>query len=130
MCCGIARMIQVFQNQRVLCVGGRASGADLAREIVPYAKRVVLSDTTCTETANDLESNVLWVPATTAVLPNGDVQYADGTTVTVDVIIFCTGYDYHFPFLASSIVATSPRSVSPLGTRKFSTSKSFPNSDI
>lgn len=35
-----------FKDQVVLCIGGRASGSDLAREILHCAKHVYLSDTT------------------------------------------------------------------------------------
>lgn len=37
----------IFAGKTVLCVGGRASGSDLAREISLHADHVYLSDTTC-----------------------------------------------------------------------------------
>jgi hypothetical protein len=103
-----------FQGQTVLCIGGRASGADLAREIAKHAASVYLSDSTTPPTDETTGSpltkyNVTWVPKTLAVLPDGSMQFDfadDGgcssetlsTPVMVDVIIFCTGYDYSFPF--------------------------------
>jgi hypothetical protein len=91
----------------VLCIGGRASGSDLAREISFFAKEVWLSDTTCSQvntTQSDGCCSVTWVPKTIGVNEDGTVQFdstSDVTTTKVkpDVIIFCSGYDYSFPFI-------------------------------
>ena len=103
-----------FQDQVVLCVGGRASGADLAREISFYAHRVYLSDTTCTEPVTVVQegtdkngslsspNHVTWVPKTVAIRPDGSVQFDKNCDICpndVDTIIFCSGYDYSFPFI-------------------------------
>lgn len=94
----------IFKGKRVLCVGGRASGSDLAREISHYAEHVYLSDTTCPSLNNGkpiTEGNVSWVPRTTEVLPNSRVSFGPTCEETpkVDVMIFCSGYDYEFPFI-------------------------------
>ncbi|VEU41289.1 unnamed protein product [Pseudo-nitzschia multistriata] len=94
----------VFKDQTVLCVGGRASGSDLAREISHFAKHVYLSDTTCPALVDGkpiIEENVSWVPRTTAVLPNSRISFGPtcGETPKVDTIILCSGYDYEFPFI-------------------------------
>jgi hypothetical protein len=102
-----------------LCIGGRASGSDLAREISFYAKQVLVSDTTCTEPQhvvedkhNDNETHphhpprshgmvVTVVPQTMAVRVDGSIQFANDCPLhpIPDTIIFCTGYDYSFPFI-------------------------------
>lgn len=96
----------LFAGQTVLCVGGRASGADLAREISFHAKYVYLSDTTCPRKQQDRDQqrvmgNVEWVPTTVEVLEDGSIQFDDEDVAKprVDTIIFCTGYDYSFPFI-------------------------------
>ena len=93
-----------FADMVVLCIGGRASGADLAREISMVAKKVHLSDTTCRR-SESLE-NVVWVPKTTCVEEDSSIRFGsedeDEESLLVsdiDVIIFCSGYDYRFPFL-------------------------------
>jgi cation diffusion facilitator CzcD-associated flavoprotein CzcO len=95
-----------FTGQAVLCVGGRASGADLAREISQYANHVYLSDSTCAQVQED--GKVTLVPKTTRIEPNGEIRFGnEGNSdecssirpTNVDTIIFCSGYDYHFPFL-------------------------------
>ena len=94
----------LFRGKRVLCIGGRASGSDLAREISHYAEHVYLSDTTCPSLIDGkpiTEENVSWVPRTSEILSNSRVSFglACSETPEVDVIIFCSGYDYQFPFI-------------------------------
>jgi len=93
-----------FQGQRVLCVGGRASGSDLAREISAVAQHVYLSDSTFQLQPGQVpetQGSVTNVPSTQQVLSDGSIQFENCTTLTpqVDCIIFCTGYDYEFPFI-------------------------------
>jgi Flavin-binding monooxygenase-like len=112
---------RVFQGQRVLCVGGRASGSDLAREIGAFASHVYLSDSICKlaegEEPETLD-NITWVPLTVCVQEDGSVQFEGCTEAcaAVDCIILCNGYDYHFPFLQNTDVQSAPgeRRVMPL----------------
>ena len=126
---------QVFADKTVLCIGGRASGADLCRELVPFAEHIYLSDTSCSA-AQEFGPKVTYVPETVAVRPDGSVEFAnasnnsdndngsnsdngndnkkDNIHPTVDVIIYCTGYDYAFEFLQNDLVETSQRRVQPL----------------
>lgn len=94
----------IFKDQNVLCIGGRASGSDLAREISRHANKVYLSDTTCPDLIEGeptSEGNVFWVPRTSEVLSNSRISFGPtcNDTPKVDVIILCTGYDYQFPFI-------------------------------
>jgi Flavin-binding monooxygenase-like len=89
-----------FKDQTVLCIGGRASGADIAREISCHAKHVYLSDTTCLEAEND--GKVTLVPKTTLVDGDGRIHFDHDCPIqphNVDTVILCSGYDYHFPFI-------------------------------
>lgn len=111
----------LFRNQTVLCVGGRASGADIARELVSKgnARHVYLSDTSRTTPEPVTHNNVTWVPPTVQVLPNGAIRFGCQCpiTPTVDTIIFCTGYDYDFPFLSSEtdhLLSDSSDTLTPL----------------
>lgn len=115
-----------FKDQSVLCIGGRASGADLAREISCYAKKVYLSDSTCNMLDDGIPitlDNVSWVTKTISVGKDDGsihfekpcIEYPDD----IDAIIFCTGYDYHFPFINKKSkleleVIPGERRVSPL----------------
>ncbi|KAL7533070.1 hypothetical protein ACHAXR_005022 [Thalassiosira sp. AJA248-18] len=101
-----------FAGQTVLCVGARASGADIAREIGLVAERVYLSDSTCDKMQEF--GNVVLMPKTQSIDENGGVNFSasikkdnsdnnetddEWTVNDVDVIIFCSGYDYSFPFI-------------------------------
>jgi hypothetical protein len=121
-----------FRDRTVLCIGGRASGSDIAREIAALGgkTRVYLSDSsvvTSSQTTalpvmtiprdddNDDENNpqgggvVTVLPRTRQVLPNGDFvfDHIDEPIAGIDVVIFCTGYDYSFPFLDNNTVYDS-----------------------
>ena len=92
-----------FRDQTVLCIGGRASGSDIAREIARAgAKQVYLSDSSRTTGEARYLDRITWVPRTMQVLANGAIQFDHDCPVQaegVDTIILCTGYDYSFPFI-------------------------------
>eukprot|EP00542_Grammatophora_oceanica_P011880 CAMPEP_0194049616 /NCGR_PEP_ID=MMETSP0009_2-20130614/30788_1 /TAXON_ID=210454 /ORGANISM="Grammatophora oceanica, Strain CCMP 410" /LENGTH=464 /DNA_ID=CAMNT_0038695817 /DNA_START=47 /DNA_END=1441 /DNA_ORIENTATION=+ len=89
-----------FEGKVVVCVGAMASGSDLAREISEHAKHIFVSDTGFAESPITVKSNVTWVPRTQRV--DGSSVFFSGTKIAasnVDTILFCTGYDYSFPFI-------------------------------
>ena len=114
-----------YAGKTVLCIGARASGGDIAREIGSVAHRVYLSDSTC-DMREEYGNNVIRMPRTTSVGSDGEVHFTtagggdeEWTANDVDVIIFCSGYDYSFPFVTeeSNLELTSipgERRVRPL----------------
>jgi Flavin-binding monooxygenase-like len=115
----------VFGGKSVLCIGGRASGSDLAREIAATGAMVYLSDTAFKGDHPVTENNVTWLPKTSCILKDGSVQFECVSNfsrviepVKVDTIILCTGYDYNFPFIDSKSnllhLNASQRRVQPL----------------
>ncbi|KAL7561580.1 hypothetical protein ACA910_004173 [Epithemia clementina (nom. ined.)] len=94
-----------FRDQTVLCIGGRASGSDIAREIARAggAKKVYLSDSSRTTGEPRTLDQITWVPRTIQVLPsNGAIEFDHNCPIQpndVDTVILCTGYDYSFPFI-------------------------------
>jgi hypothetical protein len=114
-----------FGGKRVLCVGGRASGSDLARELTAHASAVYLSDSSYQGDDPWTQHGVTLLPRTTRIIANNTVEFsAQGDfdltplSVQVDVIIFCTGYDYNFPFISAQTsnlqLQVGDRRVSPL----------------
>eukprot|EP00814_Leptocylindrus_danicus_P003652 CAMPEP_0116020888 /NCGR_PEP_ID=MMETSP0321-20121206/10063_1 /TAXON_ID=163516 /ORGANISM="Leptocylindrus danicus var. danicus, Strain B650" /LENGTH=484 /DNA_ID=CAMNT_0003491661 /DNA_START=117 /DNA_END=1571 /DNA_ORIENTATION=+ len=95
-----------FAGRNVLCIGARASGTDLAREISMHANKVYLSDSTCPPLLVDEKpkslGNVTLVPRTVRV-DVSSVQFAGDSEACIvediDTIVVCTGYDYDFPFI-------------------------------
>ena len=92
-----------FIGQTVLCIGGRASGSDIARELAAAgATRVYLSDSSRTTGATSEMDKITWVPKTIQVLPGGVIEFDSQCPLQahdIDTVIFCTGYDYSFPFI-------------------------------
>lgn len=117
---------EVAKDRVVLCVGARASGSDLAREMAAYAKHVYVSDTDCEgEEVTTNDDRVTRLPRTQRVDPGGIVRLGPRPGVVsaslsdVDVIVFCSGYDYSFPFVNERsnlelTVIPGERRVSPL----------------
>jgi len=106
---------QPFEGKRVLCIGARASGTDVAREISSVAKTVHVCDKDCNEMETGGEHlNICRWPAVKCFHADGAVEFIDGNKVEIDVLVHCTGYDYHFPFLEEGIVETHDRRVDPL----------------
>jgi hypothetical protein len=112
-----------YRGKTVLCVGARASGADIAREIGLVAKGVYLSDSTSVE-RKDFHTNVVLMPRTQYIDEQGAIHFSSDTkqdevVSDIDVIIFCCGYDYDFPFIGRESnlninVFPGERRVSPL----------------
>ena len=106
-----------FAGQTVLCVGGRSSGCDIARELSHVAKCVYVSTPSCTtDVPQHYGPNIVVVPRTIGINEDGSIQFQHVETILsssptsssssspsfaphVDVIIFCIGYDYDFPFI-------------------------------
>ena len=110
-----------FKGQRVLCIGGRASGADIAREIAEAgAEHVYLSDSAKKDgSVETLGTQLTWVPSTISIRKDGSIEFDLECDIypQVDVIIYCTGYDYNFPFIdkTSNLPLTAEnRRVQPL----------------
>ncbi|KAL7520039.1 hypothetical protein ACHAWX_005180 [Stephanocyclus meneghinianus] len=112
-----------YAHKTVLCIGARASGTDIAREIGSVANAVYLSDSTCRQRQHF--GNVVLLPRTTRIDDGGAVHFSASTNDEeeviqgIDVIIFCSGYDYDFPFINENLnldlqFAPGERRVRPL----------------
>lgn len=106
-----------FEGQTVLCIGARASGSDLAREISQHAQHVYLSDSTAEKQAT--LGKLTLVPRTMAMKDDNRVEFGNNCPVSpqVDTVIFCSGYDYSFPFInekSNLPLVTGQRRVMPL----------------
>nr|BCT26324.1 flavin-dependent monooxygenase [Euura sp. 'Pontania] len=94
------RKPQPFAGKTVVILGASSSGADIGIELTDYASRVYLSHNT-PRIASTLPSNMTETVGVVGV--EGDrILLRDGTSVTADVFIYCTGYNYSFPFLGPS----------------------------
>jgi len=86
-------------DHSVLVIGAGPSGMDLCNEISKYAKRVALSHHLVEKPKTIFSENVYQKPDVKKLVKNGAI-FVDGTSDTFSTIIFCTGYQYAFPFLS------------------------------
>ncbi len=107
----------LFVDKDVLIVGGRSSGTDLAREISEVASSVHCSDRNaaleCTDKQDGTEkgrgghSNLYYHPGIKSCTNAGThITFTDDSKLRVDVVVWCTGYLYDFPFLSEDILVT------------------------
>ena len=87
----------VFQGMRLVILGAASSGQDICLEVAKCAEMVYLSHRKTLSCK--LPDNVKQQRPMTSVCRDGAVQFEDGQEKKVDAILFCTGYDYSFPFL-------------------------------
>lgn len=90
-----------YQNKKVLIIGNSASGHDISTELVNHAKLPVYQSIRSKSRWDGSEppSGIAWVPMISSFLPNGDIEFTDGTILDdIDHVIYCTGYRHSFPF--------------------------------
>eukprot|EP00904_Undaria_pinnatifida_P007556 jgi/Undpi1/3930/HiC_scaffold_16.g07298.m1 len=101
--------VETFVGRRVLCVGSRSSGADIAREVSSVASAVHVCDRAASESLRGGErGKVWWRPALEKFEGANTVWFKDGTSAEVDTVVWCTSYSYSFPFLEGSGLLTHP----------------------
>lgn len=110
------RRPETYAGQSVLIIGAGTSGMDIARDLSPHASRILVSsrldrnaptgyqkfrDTQRSRRppgSEDIpEVKLFRSPQQTP--GESEIELVDGTTVHADAVIFCTGYQYSFPFL-------------------------------
>ncbi|KAJ9163566.1 hypothetical protein P3X46_023217 [Hevea brasiliensis] len=100
----IYRVPEPFRNEVVVVVGNSFSGQDISMELVKVAKEVHLSAKSLDITLGlskviSKRENLHLRPQIESLEQDGRVVFADGSQVTADTILYCTGYTYTFPFL-------------------------------
>ncbi|OXU22776.1 hypothetical protein TSAR_011662 [Trichomalopsis sarcophagae] len=108
------RVPDTFADKRVVVFGAGPSGMDLALEISKKAKRVILSHHLKETILTKFPDNVVQKKDVVELKENSAV-FQDGSTEDVDIIFYCTGYKYSFPFLSESCgVRVDSNMVTPL----------------
>jgi len=119
------RTPEPFRGEAVVVVGCGDSGKDIALDLCRVAREVHLA-------ANASSMEEATTPAISKILANhgdvlrlhprisrlhaeGRVEFADGSSVVADSVIYCTGFGYSFPFLdTGGAVSVEDEVVSPL----------------
>lgn len=99
-----------FAGKNVMVVGSSYSAEDIGSQCWKYG---AASITACYRTKPmhfEWPSNWRTVPLLTKIDGSGNTDgnintchFRDGSTAQIDVIILCTGYKHHFPFLAEKL---------------------------
>ncbi|ONK55700.1 uncharacterized protein A4U43_C10F110 [Asparagus officinalis] len=112
------RVPEPFRDQVVVIIGSAASAVDISNEIAQFAKEVHVASRSDTEGTPKRQPGYgnLWLHSMIeSTHEDGTVVFQDGSSTHVDVIMHCTGYKYHFPFLQThGIVTVDDNRVGPL----------------
>ncbi|ONI06693.1 hypothetical protein PRUPE_5G074900 [Prunus persica] len=107
-----------FRDQVVILIGGAASSADISRELAGVAKEVHIASRSVADEAIGKQPGYdnMWLHSMIkSAHDDGSVAFQDGSVVIADIILHCTGYKYHFPFLETNgIVTVDDNRVGPL----------------
>jgi len=108
------RKPEQFESQRVLILGGGASGTDIAVEVAGKASKVYLSHNN-PPLVSRMPKNVEQVRGVVACAGGLKLSLKDGSEVEAEAVILATGYHYNFPFLTPECgVSVENRVVQPL----------------
>ncbi|XP_069757926.1 uncharacterized protein [Narcine bancroftii] len=95
------RVAEPFRGKNMVLLGAGPSGIDIALELCLVANQVVLIYKN-SFISSALPPNCQFVKGINRFSQTG-VICNDGTEHPADVFIFCTGYNYSFPFLANEV---------------------------
>lgn len=105
----------IFRGRRIALWGTSASGADIATELSAVADVIWCGNAFEKTTPGSKVRDLHVFPSPRRITPEGRLAFADGSvSEPVDTFMFCTGYEYDFPFLAPDIVRVSDNRVHPL----------------
>ncbi|VVB15186.1 unnamed protein product [Arabis nemorensis] len=112
------RIPEPFKDLVVVLIGNAPSGNDISRDIARVSKEVhVASRSNAADTfiKQSGYSNLWTHSMIERVHKDGSVVFENGKTILADVIMHCTGYKYHFPFLdTNGSVTVDDKRVGPL----------------
>ncbi|KAK3868389.1 hypothetical protein Pcinc_026215 [Petrolisthes cinctipes] len=94
-----------YKGLTVVVLGAAASGLDISLELATVAKEVLLSHNFPLPIPSELPPNMRQVQGVVSALDEGFV-FADGSSAQADVIMYCTGYEFTFPFLTDECGVT------------------------
>ncbi|RZC35802.1 senecionine N-oxygenase, partial [Asbolus verrucosus] len=91
------RSPECYQEKKVLVIGAGPSGLQISEQILTVATRVYLSHKS--KKALPVPDDLHQKPVV-ARLDGNRAIFEDGSVEEIDDILFCTGYNYSFPFLS------------------------------
>ncbi|CAI2312056.1 unnamed protein product [Caenorhabditis sp. 36 PRJEB53466] len=103
-----------YADKDVIVIGAGPSGIDIALQLSETAKKITLISRKATYPT--LPSNIFQMSQHVKRVTAEGCETDDGTLVTADSIIVCTGYFYKYPFLSDKILRVKENNqlVSPI----------------
>ncbi|XP_029028444.1 uncharacterized protein LOC114868939 isoform X2 [Betta splendens] len=92
------RFAEPFSGRSVVVLGAKASGLDISMELARVGAKVILSHRRPRLTF-PLPCGIQQSSEVVAVEADGRIRFQDDSRSHADVLMFCTGYVYKFPFL-------------------------------
>ncbi|KAF5274048.1 hypothetical protein FQR65_LT04446 [Abscondita terminalis] len=89
------RSAEQYKNKRVLLIGAGSSGTDIALKISDVSEYVFLSSNSDFEVSEHFQMK----PEIKNFTEN-DAVFSDNSKEKIDVVMYCTGYLYSYPFLS------------------------------
>ncbi|XP_015581217.1 flavin-containing monooxygenase FMO GS-OX-like 4 isoform X3 [Ricinus communis] len=112
------RTPEPFRDQVIVIIGNANSTADLSVEIAGVAKEVHIVSRSVPDETNKRQPGYdnIWLHSMIkGSHEDGTIVFRDGSVILADIILHCTGYKYHFPFLETrGIVTVDDNRLGPL----------------
>ncbi|VVC38042.1 Hypothetical protein CINCED_3A006990 [Cinara cedri] len=90
----------VFKDKSTVVIGCGPSGLDISFDISKVARKVYLSHHNQRVKNMECPSNMVQKVDIKEIVENG-VIFQDGSYEQIDSVLYCTGYQYKYPFLSS-----------------------------
>lgn len=97
-----------YKGKKMLLVGNSYSAEDIAMQCIKYGVQHVTLSYRSKPTGFKWPEGIKEIPQLEKFV-DGKFHFKDGTTDTFDVIMFCTGYRYHYPFLPEGLRPLHPQ---------------------
>ncbi|KAM0024116.1 putative flavin monooxygenase, FAD/NAD(P)-binding domain superfamily [Helianthus debilis subsp. tardiflorus] len=111
------RVPEPFRDQIVVVIGSGPSAVDISRDIATVAKEVHMSSRSpLVKVAKSDKFNNMWQHSKIDYISkDGWITFQDGFSIDADIILHCTGYKNHLPFLQTNgIVSVEDKRIGPL----------------
>ncbi|XP_076876675.1 uncharacterized protein LOC143526008 [Brachyhypopomus gauderio] len=92
------RCPESFSHQSVVVMGAGPSGIDISFELAQANAEVTLSHNK-PALPFPMPPEIQLAPPVVKVQQDGSLLFQDGSVSHAEVLLFCTGYNFHFPFL-------------------------------
>jgi trimethylamine monooxygenase len=111
------RCADEFKDKNILLIGSSYSAEDIGLQCYKYGAKSITFSYRTKPMGFAWPRGFKEVPLLTKVV-DSTAHFLDGTSRDVDVIVLCTGYQHHFPFLPEELRLKTNNRLYPLGLYK------------